>query len=209
MSRPELPGDISERRLVAIARGLDPAALRRVVPALLAGGVTVFEVTLDSPAALDSVAEHAATATIGAGTVMSVAEAADAAAAGARFVVSPHTDPNIVAWCAARGLAAIPGAFTPTEIVTAWDAGASAVKVFPASTGGPDFLRQLRGPLGYVPLIPTGGLTADSAAGYIEAGAVAVGIGSWLTRAPDPTTVEERARELVGALAEVVKGPKY
>ena len=98
-------------------------------------------------------------------------------------------------------LFAVPGAFTPTEILAAWRAGAAAVKLFPASAVGPTFVREVRGPLPGIPLIPTGGVTAETAPAFIAAGAVAVGIGSWLTGSGDPAVVEERAAELVAAVA--------
>lgn len=131
-----------------------------------------------------------------AGTVMSTGEAADAVAAGATFLVSPHTDPDLVCWAAARGVAVVPGAFTPTEVAAAWNAGATAVKLFPASVGGPALVRELRGPFAHMAFIPSGGITAENAGAFLAAGAVAVGIGGWLTRNADPAVVEARARRL-------------
>ena len=198
MTRPVLPPAITADRLVAIARGLDPVRLAAVIPALLSGGVRVVEITLDSPGALESIATWSSpqgdgAAVIGAGTVLRLDEAVAAVAAGAHFLVAPHTDPEIIGWAAAHDVPFLAGGITPTEVVTAWNAGAAAVKVFPARIGGPDHLSDLRGPLGHIPLVPTGGVSADNAAAYLAAGAVAVGLGSWLTGADDIDEILRRA----------------
>ena len=157
------------------------------------GGVRAFEITLDSPDALAGIAALTASPgagsdalLVGAGTVMTIDEAAAALDAGARFLVMPHTDVRLVAWAAERGVPVFPGAMTPSEIVAAWNAGAAAVKIFPAGRLGPGFVREVRGPLARIPLVPTGGITAENAAAFIVAGAVAVGAGGWLTGSPRP-----------------------
>lgn len=114
----------------------------------------------------------------------------------------PHIDPELVAWATGRGVPAIPGAATPTEALLAWRAGAAAVKVFPASVLGPSFVRELRGPLPDVPLLPTGGVTADNAGAFIGAGAIAVGLGGWLVGDAEPAGVLERARRIAAVVAE-------
>jgi 2-dehydro-3-deoxyphosphogluconate aldolase/(4S)-4-hydroxy-2-oxoglutarate aldolase len=205
-TRPPIPAAISGTRVVAIGRRLASDAILDIADALRRGGVRAFEVTLDGDGATDAIAALAARFApeellVGAGTVLSTDAAAAAARAGARFLVSPHTDPAIVAWATARGLPAFPGALTPTEILGAWRAGAAAVKLFPASSVGPGFVREHRGPFREIPLIPTGGVTVESAPAFIAAGAVAVGIGSWLTGSGDPATVEMRAGDLIRALA--------
>lgn len=201
MSRPELPSAVVEGRIVAIARKVDPARLPRVAEELLAAGLRVLEVTLDSPDALGAIERLSATGlTVGAGTVLSVREAADAVAAGAAFLVSPHTDVDVVRWAQAREVPAVPGALTPTEVMTGWNAGAAAVKIFPASVAGPALIRELRGPLGFVPLVPSGGVTIENARSLLDAGATAVGLGSWLTGCP-PGEIAARARALQAALA--------
>lgn len=205
--RPAIPPAILAGRVIAIARGLPAALLPDVAAALLAGGVRAFEVTLDSPDALDGIAAVAAVASapgsdrlvIGAGTVLSIEEAAAALEAGARFLVMPHTDDRLVAWAAERGVPAFPGAMTPTEIVRAWRAGAAAVKIFPAGALGPSFVREVRGPLAGIPLVPTGGINAENAGAFLAAGAVAVGAGGWLTGSGDPATIRQRAAALVAA----------
>ena len=123
------------------------------------------------------------------GTVLDIEGAAAAVEAGATFLVMPVTDPDVIGWAVERGVPAFPGALSPTEVLTAWRSGASAVKLFPASAGGPTLVRELRGPFPDIPLMPTGGVTADNARSLIEAGAVAVGVGSWLAGAPDEATL--------------------
>jgi 2-dehydro-3-deoxyphosphogluconate aldolase/(4S)-4-hydroxy-2-oxoglutarate aldolase len=206
-ARPAIPPAILAGRVIAIARGLPRALLGDVAAALRGGGVHAFEITLDSPDALAGISALAGAAggegslLIGAGTVLSIDEAAGALDAGARFLVMPHTDPALVAWAADRGVPAFPGAMTPSEIVTAWNAGAAGVKVFPAGGLGPAFIREVRGPLARIPLLPTGGITAENAGAFIAAGAVAVGAGGWLTGSRDPAVVRERAAALVAAVA--------
>jgi 2-dehydro-3-deoxyphosphogluconate aldolase/(4S)-4-hydroxy-2-oxoglutarate aldolase len=208
--RPAIPDQVLGPRIVAIGRRLDPARLAEVAAALREGGVRAFELTLDAPEAVEAIARLTARGDadgllIGAGTVLSVDSAARAIDAGARFLDSPHTDPPIVSWAAGRGIPCFPGAMTPSEILTAWRAGAAAVKLFPASAVGPSFVREARGPFREIPLIPTGGVTAETAAEFVRAGAVAVGLGSWLTGSGDPTLVADRARQVVAALAGLAR----
>jgi 2-dehydro-3-deoxyphosphogluconate aldolase/(4S)-4-hydroxy-2-oxoglutarate aldolase len=211
---PPIPEPILTGRIVAIARGIAAERLPAVAAALRGGGVRAFEVTLDSPGALDGIAavaaaEAAAGASgllVGAGTVLDAGAAAAALEAGARFLVMPHTDPDLVAWAAERGVATFPGAMTPSEILAAWRAGAAAVKLFPAVTLGPSFVREVRGPLGAIPLVPTGGITVANAAEFLAAGAAAVGVGGWLTGSGDPRLVGERAAALVAAIADGGRG---
>ncbi|HET7727642.1 MAG TPA: bifunctional 4-hydroxy-2-oxoglutarate aldolase/2-dehydro-3-deoxy-phosphogluconate aldolase [Candidatus Limnocylindrales bacterium] len=205
-ARPPLPDAVTGPRVIAIARRLDPDSLARIADGLLGGGVRAFEVTLDSAGAVEAIAALTdrfadSDLVVGAGTVLDADAARAAVAAGARFIVSPHTDPAIVAAARELGVPAFPGALTPTEVVTAWRAGASGVKVFPVSAVGPSFVRELRGPLRDVPLIPTGGVSLDNAPALIAAGAVAVGVGSWLIGDGDPDGIAGRGASLVGALA--------
>jgi len=203
--RLSLPAAITGPRVVAIARRLDPAQLSRIADGLLAGGVRAFEVTLDSPGAIDALAALAhrfagSPLLLGAGTVLDEGQGRDAVAAGARFLVSPHTDPLLVAAGVALGVPVLPGAMTPSEILAAWRAGATAIKVFPASAAGPSFVREVRGPFRDIPLIPSGGVTIETAPAFIAAGAVAVGIGSWLTGDGDAVAIAGRASALVAAI---------
>jgi 2-dehydro-3-deoxyphosphogluconate aldolase/(4S)-4-hydroxy-2-oxoglutarate aldolase len=156
----------------------------RTAEALVAGGVTALEVTMNSAGALHMLeAMHAALGDqvlLGMGTVLDMQAAEAALAAGARFIVCPHTDADLVRGVSQRGLPIVPGAFTATEIVTAWSAGASLVKVFPMGSVGPAYLKDLRGPLGHIPFVPTGGVTLENAGAFIDAGAWGLGLGSAL-----------------------------
>ena len=170
--------------VVAILRGRRGEHLDAVLDVLVESGVRSVEVTLNTPGALDAV-RRAGTrfgpeVTVGAGTVRTVAELDEAVAAGARFLVSPHTDLALAARAAEAGVAYLPGALTPTEIVAAWAAGAAAVKLFPARLGGPRYLRDIREPLNDIPIVPTGGVSPDNVAEWFASGAVAVGVGGSL-----------------------------
>lgn len=204
--RPAPPPGLVTGGVVAIARPLTADTAPRVADALVEGGVLAFEITLNDPVdaalrALESVATRSPGLAIGAGTVLSIEAATRALDAGATFLVMPHTDPELVAWAAARGIPSLPGAATPTEVLAAWRAGAAAVKVFPASVVGPAFVRELSGPFPDIPLVPSGGVTADNAGDFVRAGAVAVGVGGWLIGDTDPPGVTARARQLIDVIA--------
>ena len=170
--------------MVMIIRGVPPEWAVPIGEALLAADVDVMEITLNTPHALDMIAAlHDALGeqmAIGAGTVLSIAEAEQALAAGAEFFVSPHLDTEIVAFANEHDCMVVPGAFTPTEVITALRAGADIVKVFPANIVGPQFFRDLQGPFGQIPLLPTGGITIENAGTYIKSGALALGVGAGL-----------------------------
>lgn len=166
-------------------------SLEQAVPlvrALLAGGITAIEPTMTSPGALDVLpillAEIAAfgagDAVLGMGSVTSPEQAAAAIDVGAQFIVSPALDLPTVAYCVERGVPVMPGALTPSEIQTAWKAGASVVKVFPARVFGPAYFKDVLAPLPHLRLMPTGGVDLTNAADFVRAGAVAVGVGSAL-----------------------------
>jgi 2-dehydro-3-deoxyphosphogluconate aldolase/(4S)-4-hydroxy-2-oxoglutarate aldolase len=205
MQRPPIPATILSGRVVAIGRNLDPERALRIGEVLAQAAVPAFEVTLQGDAAYDAIRALRAglgeRLLVGAGTVLDVEGAAAAVDAGASFLVMPVTDVEVIGWAAERGVPVFPGALSPTEVLTAWRAGASAIKLFPASAGGPALLRELRGPFPDIPLMPTGGVTADNARSLIDAGAVAVGVGSWLAGAPDATTLRERATALMTAVS--------
>jgi 2-dehydro-3-deoxyphosphogluconate aldolase/(4S)-4-hydroxy-2-oxoglutarate aldolase len=209
--RPAIPPEIRAGRVIAIGRRLEPRSTMAVAEALVAGGVRAFEVTLDSPDAIAAiralVQRHHADGSllVGAGTVLDVASATTALEAGARFLVSPHTDVELIRWAVAQSIAIFPGALTPSEILAAWRAGASAVKLFPASAVGPAYVREMRGPLSQIALIPTGGVTAQNAAAFIAAGALAVGVGSWLIADGSPDPIRERARQLISAVQPAMR----
>lgn len=206
VSRPAIPEAITGPGVVAIGRGLPPDRLDALADALLHGGIRTFEITLTSADAIASIARLASGfrdrgLLVGAGTVVDIEGAEAAVAVGAGFLVSPHTDVEIVAWAAGRGIPVFPGAMTPTEIRAAWGAGASAVKLFPASAVGASFVRELRGPFRDIPLLPTGGLTTASLGEFIAAGAVAVGLGGGLIGDGTPAGVSARAAEAIAAVA--------
>ncbi len=203
--RPAIPEAILRTAVIAIARGLPADRLIRIGEGLADGGVGAFEVTLNSPGALAGIAALVARfgpeeLLIGAGTVLSPDAARAAADAGAAFIVTPVMDRAVIGAALERGIPCIPGAFSPTEVLAAWQAGASAVKLFPASSVGPSFIRELHGPLPEIRIIPTGGMTIETAPGFIAAGAVAIGIGSWLTGDGDPVGIGERGARLVAAV---------
>jgi 2-dehydro-3-deoxyphosphogluconate aldolase/(4S)-4-hydroxy-2-oxoglutarate aldolase len=174
--------------VVAILRRTEARLAVETAEALLKGGISVIEVTLNTPGALEMLramrAEVGDRAVLGAGTVLDIAAADEALEAGAQFIVSPHTDIELVHEMASRGVACLPGALSPTEVLSAWRAGASVVKLFPAGPAGAGYLKDLRGPLADIPLLPTGGVTLDNAATFIAAGAWGLGLGSALV-APD------------------------
>jgi 2-dehydro-3-deoxyphosphogluconate aldolase/(4S)-4-hydroxy-2-oxoglutarate aldolase len=212
-ARPAIPAGIRDVGVIAIGRRLDRRRLAAIADGLLGGGVRAFELTLNDPeaealAAIEIVARHAAGSelAIGAGTVLSIEAAERAISAGASFLVMPHTDPGLIAWAADRSIPAFPGALTPTEILAAWRAGAAAVKLFPASVAGPAFVREFRGPFPDIPLVPTGGITLETAPQFIRAGALAIGLGSWLTGDGEPAGIAERGALAVAALTEARAG---
>jgi 2-dehydro-3-deoxyphosphogluconate aldolase/(4S)-4-hydroxy-2-oxoglutarate aldolase len=205
------PGPVlRETGLVAILRGRSGERLTAVCDTLLTVGVRCLEITLNTPGALDAVgrlaAERRAGVEVGVGTVRRPEEVDVAADAGATFVVAPNTSAAVGKRAAERGLGWFPGALTPTEISTAWDLGATAVKVFPAgSAGGPRYLTEVLAPLDDVLLVPTGGVSVEDVPGYLRAGAVAVGMGGPLIGAAlgdeELGRLEERARAALDAVA--------
>ena len=207
-TRPTIPAGLAAGGVVAIGRGISAEAVPAIAEALAAGSIGAFELTLNDPEAdalraIDVAVRLAPDLglEIGAGTILSTDAARRAIDAGATFLVMPHVDAGLVGWAAGRGIAAIPGCATPTEILGAWRAGAAAVKLFPASSAGPDFVRELRGPFPRIPLVPTGGITLKTAPAFIAAGAVAIGMGGWLLGDGDAAGVRKRATAVVAAVA--------
>lgn len=200
--RPDLPAAIAHGRIIVILRGLPPGACVALAGRLADGGIRAIEVTLNSPDACAAIAgiavAHGGRICVGAGTVLDAAGAEAALAAGARYLISPHTDQALIAAYAARGIPFLPGAFTPSEAVAAWNAGAAAVKLFPADTLGPAHLRAMRAPLPHIPFVPTGGVSPANASAWLAAGAVALGVGSRLFADGEPAVA---ARALVEAVA--------
>ena len=170
--------------VVAVIRLEDPAALRETCDALAAGGVRALEVTMTVPRAVELIEQLASSLppgfVVGAGTVLDAETARQVILAGARFVVGPVFRPAVIDMAHRYDVPVVPGCFSPTEILGAWEAGADIVKVFPATVLGPGFFKDVRGPLPQVRLMPTGGVTRDNAGQWIEAGAVAIGVGTAL-----------------------------
>lgn len=197
--------------VIAILRGDFRGREEEVAGALRQGGILALELTLNSPGALESlgrlVRRWDSQLALGAGTVLRPEKVRQVADLGARFVVSPHRDPRVIEAALQLGLVSIPGAFTPSEIWEARQAGAHAVKLFPASCLGPAFVSALQRPLPEIPLVPTGGVDPRSASDYLAAGAWAVAVGSELVGAPsvkDPDLEEltRKARAFVQAVQE-------
>lgn len=193
--------------VVAVIRLKDPEKLRAVVDAIADGGVRALEVTMTVPGAVDLIRALAPTLPsgflLGAGTVLDADTAKRVIDAGAQFVVSPVLRRATIAACHERGVPAMPGCFTPTEILDAWEAGADIVKVFPATALGPTFFKDVHGPLPQVKLMPTGGVSLDNAGDWIRAGAVAVGVGTALLdavaiAAGDYDVLRRNAERIVG-----------
>jgi len=181
--RAEAVGRLCEKGIVAVVRAPSSDQLIEVAQALLRGGVDCIEITMTTPNALRVIAacrEAVGEAMIGVGSVLDAATAEAAIQAGAQFVVSPIFRPEIVDAAHAADLPAVPGCFTPTEILAATDAGADLVKVFPAGFFGAEYFKAILAPMPHLKLTPTGGVDLDTAAGFIAAGAVTLGVGSAL-----------------------------
>ncbi len=195
--------------VIAVVRLPESAGLRSVAAALVAGGVSAVEITLTTPGAIEAITElasHGGGAVVGAGTVLDEKAARNVIAAGARFVVSPTLDRGVVRYCRDQGVPCLPGAFTPTELLEAWRAGAELVKLFPASALGPRYLREVLAPLPLLRVVPSGGVSLENAAEWIRAGAAAVSVGSaivsgTLVRDQAWGELTARARALVDTVA--------
>lgn len=208
-SRIPLPPAIVQSKIVAVLRAPTAEFIVPVALELFDLGVTCLEVALSSPGALDALEDLSgrlsADAALGAGTVLSVEDVRRATEVGATYLLSPVTDPTVLVEAQNRGVAFVPGAGTASEIFQGWQLGASAVKVFPAhSLGGPSFIKSILDPLPFVELMSTGGIAAGDVAGYLDAGAIAVGIGSPLTgdalRGGSLTELRIRVRAFLAAV---------
>lgn len=208
-SKLETLSRIRASRVVPVIRADSPDEAIGLVDALFEGGIGIFEITMTVPDSLSVIEtltdRFGDAALIGAGTVLDATAAADCISAGATFIVSPALDVPTVEFCQRMARVCFPGVLTPTELVTAWRAGADAVKIFPChAMGGPGYLRSLKAPFPKVELMPTGGITLSNVAEYLAAGAVAVGVGSELAdvralRAGRREAIVEAARAFLGA----------
>ncbi|MGI8639365.1 MAG: bifunctional 4-hydroxy-2-oxoglutarate aldolase/2-dehydro-3-deoxy-phosphogluconate aldolase [Pyrinomonadaceae bacterium] len=212
MNKAQLVNQIREIGIVPVIRSASEDEARKLIEAILAGGISIFEVTMTVPNAVSLikslVADFGNKAIIGAGTVLDAETAQNCLMAGAKFIVSPILNLNIIEICRQANVAVFPGALTPTEIVAAWQAGADAVKIFPANAvGGANYLKAIKAPLPNVELMPTGGVTLATIGEFIRAGAIAVGIGSDLAdvqaiRAGEFEKIRQTARAFVEAVRE-------
>lgn len=208
-SRNDILQRILEKKAIAVIRMTDVARLTRVIEAIRAGGVECVEITTTVPGAVEVIRDVSQSigdeALIGAGTILDADTARQAVEAGAEFIVGPVLDRGVIETAHQNEKVMIPGAFSPGEIVAAWQAGADIVKVFPATVLGPRYFKDLRGPLPQIRLCPTGGVTVENAGEWIKAGACCVGIGTDLLDkkaiAEDRYEIlTEKARRLVANL---------
>lgn len=173
--------EITRSGVVAVIRANSAGELKNITLALNKGGVKALEITMTSPGALETIkavsSELGDSAIIGVGSVLDTETARAAILAGAQFVVSPVFKPEIITLCRRYDKICIPGAFTPTEILSAWEAGADVVKIFPATKLGPGYIKDLKGPLPQIKVTPTGGVNLENTADFIKAGAEFVGVG--------------------------------
>ncbi len=211
---PETTQETLERvGLIPVLRAKNAAQGHAVVEAMIAGGVTVVEVTMTVPGAVDLLKElkkeYGAKLLLGSGTVTTADQCQATIDAGAEFVVSPSLHPEVIATTKKNGKVSCPGALTPTEAITAWNAGADYVKIFPCSAlGGASYLKSLLAPFPHLKVIPTGGVTLQTAESFLRAGARALGVGSDLVNlaaidAGHPETITETAKAYLKIIAEV------
>jgi 2-dehydro-3-deoxyphosphogluconate aldolase/(4S)-4-hydroxy-2-oxoglutarate aldolase len=213
MNKPQILARIREVGLVPVVRAESAEQAGQAVDAIKAGGVDVLEVTMTVPGAvklIDTLAARYPDAVVGAGTVLDAETARACILSGARFIVSPSVDRGTIECCRRYSIPVLPGALTPTEVLGAWQAGADFVKVFPAGAlGGASYLKALKAPFPQIELVPTGGVSLDTAAAFIQAGAAALGVGADLVdlkalREGKADVVTEKARKY----AEIVKAAR-
>jgi 2-dehydro-3-deoxyphosphogluconate aldolase / (4S)-4-hydroxy-2-oxoglutarate aldolase len=203
---------LRQQPAIAIIRTSDPTQALQMAHAVAAGGIRLLEITWNSAGVAELIPQlqrELPECHIGTGTLLDLSQLRAALAVGAEFLFMPHVDPTLITAAVEQGIPVIPGAMTPSEVVAAWRAGATCVKLFPIqSLGGVQYLQDLRGPLGHIPLIPTGGVTLETAPAFLQAGALAVGIAgdlfpSALIRASNWQGITERTRLLLSNLQAV------
>jgi 2-dehydro-3-deoxyphosphogluconate aldolase/(4S)-4-hydroxy-2-oxoglutarate aldolase len=212
MSKAQVVQTIRDVGIIPVVRAQSADEAMVAIDAIREGGISLLEITMTVPGALDVIekvsARYGAEALVGAGTVLDGETARACILAGAQFVVSPSLDLETIAVCRRYGIAVMPGALTPTEVVQAWSAGADFVKVFPAGAlGGASYIKSLKAPLPQIELVPTGGVSLKTAADFIKAGASALGVGADLVdvkaiREGQQHVITERAREFVRIVRE-------
>jgi len=212
MDKTQVLQTIREIGIIPVVRAQSADEAMKAIDAIREGGVSLLEITMTVPGAVGVIEEvsqrYGAEALVGAGTVLDGETARACILAGAQFVVSPALNLETIAVCRRYGVAVMPGALTPTEVVQAWSAGADFVKVFPAGAmGGASYIKSLKAPLPQIELVPTGGVSLKTAADFIKAGASALGVGADLVdvkaiREGQAHVVTERAREFVRIVKE-------
>lgn len=211
ISKYETLQEIKESGVIAVIRMPDSQKLIEIAGAIKKGGVKCIEITMTTPKAIDVIKAVSASPErdilVGVGTVLDPETARSAILAGAEYVVSPTLNPDVIKMCRRYNKVVIPGAFTPTEILNAWEYGADIVKVFPASSVGPRYLKDIKGPLPHIELMPTGGVTIENAGDFIKAGACGVAIGGALLDKKaiveeNYTVLTEKAEKLVNNIKE-------
>lgn len=212
MNKAEVIQTIRDVGIIPVVRAQSADEAMKAIDAIRDGGISILEITMTVPGAVGVIeqvsARYGSDALVGAGTVLDGETARACILAGARFVVSPSLNLETIEVCRRYGIAVMPGALTPTEVVQAWSAGADFVKVFPAgAVGGASYIRSLKAPLPQIELIPTGGVSLKTAADFIRAGASALGVGADLVdvkaiREGQPNVITERAREFVKIVRE-------
>jgi len=184
MNREQGLKEIERTRIIAIVRGVKEAHIVALAEALLKGGVTVMEVTLNTPGALAMISELqirlGKQMYIGAGTVLDVEDAQKAIQAGSSFLVTPNLDEDVIRYASREGVPIFPGAMTPTEVVKAWKAGATAIKIFPSASLGLTYIKELMGPLDHIPMMAVGGVTEENIKQFVDIGCYGLGIGGSL-----------------------------
>ncbi|MEW6456144.1 MAG: bifunctional 2-keto-4-hydroxyglutarate aldolase/2-keto-3-deoxy-6-phosphogluconate aldolase [Acidobacteriota bacterium] len=212
MSKEKVLNTIFQTKVIAVIRMSDSEKLLKVIEAVQAGGVRAIEITMTTPDAIDVIKAMAKNkpqdVVIGAGSVLDSETARIAILSGAEFVVSPVTNYEMIKVCNRYTIPVFPGAFTPTEIVSAWQIGADIVKVFPATSIGPTYFKDIKGPLPHIKIMPTGGVNLDNAKDFIMNGACCVGIGTALLdkkaiETNDWNTLTENAKKLIASLANI------
>lgn len=203
---------LQRQSAIAVIRSSQKAKAYQMAKAVAAGGMQLIEITWDSDKSANLIEQlrfELPACTIGTGTLLTLEQLKEAIAAGAQFVFTPHVNPAMIQAAANMSVPIVPGALSPTEIVTAWTTGASCVKVFPVQAmGGASYIKSLQGPLGHIPLIPTGGVTVENAKEFLLSGAIAVGLSGQLF--PQPLVavgkweaIAQRARNLMQQLGRV------
>ncbi|WZO98910.1 bifunctional 4-hydroxy-2-oxoglutarate aldolase/2-dehydro-3-deoxy-phosphogluconate aldolase [Isosphaeraceae bacterium EP7] len=210
MSRESILQRILDGGIVAVVRSEDPEPLVKVVEALAEGGVTAAEITFTVPDAVEVIRQVKKqvgdSVVLGAGTVLDTETARAALLAGAEYLVSPAVNLDVIRMCRRYSKPIMPGALTPTEILTAWEAGADVVKIFPSDLGGPPYLKALRGPFPQIRLMPTGGVDLNTAEAFLKAGACCLGIGGSLVE-PKAIAARDfgRIRDLAAQYVAIVR----